>query len=229
MQCINDIREIKRSLVSAMKADIDSKGVCGLDVEEAGQAADMIKDLAEAEEKCMKAKYYMTLICAMDKADEALDDMDPEDVEEMYRNLMQDNRRGYNPNRSSRTGRYMSNSSSNRGRSNPGSANVNHMRGYNPPKDYDYMPENMNGIPYDHDEATRTGGERFGRPYNEYRAMRRNYTESHSKEDKERMEHHAKEHVDDAISTMKDIWNNSDPELRKKMKTDLTGLLATMN
>lgn len=221
MQCINDIREIKQALVSAMKADIGTKGVCGIDTEEAGQAADMIKDLAEAEEKCMKAKYYMTLICAMDKADEALDDMDPEDVEEMYRNLMQDNRRGYNPNRSSRTGRYMSDRSSNRSHS-----GTSHMRGYNHPNNYEHMPEHMN---YDHDEATRNSGERFGRPYNEYRAMRRNYTESHSKEDKMEMDRRAKEHVDDTVATMKDIWNNSDPDLRKKMKADLTGLLATMN
>lgn len=95
--------------------------------------------------------------------------------------------------------------------------------------DYPQRMRDADERPYDDDGNPNMNTERFGRPYNEYRAMRRNYTETHSEEDKAAMKKHANQHIDDTVSTMKDIWNNADPDLRKKMKADITNLLSTMN
>lgn len=214
MHNIERIKKMKECLIGVMEGEL-SKGACNVNTEEAGEVIDMIKDLAEAEEKCMKACYYKKVI-------EAMDDWDGEMPEEFEMIFDEDDhgRRGYNPNRSSRTGRYMSRSSSNRSN--------RAMRGY-PMNPDDRRDRDADERPYDDDGNPVMNTERFGRPYNEYRAMRRNYTETHADKDKMAMDKHAKEHIDDTVSTMKDIWNTSDPELRKKMKSDLTNLLATMN
>lgn len=214
MHKIEEIKALKCRLMNIANMAVDNAE--SVDTKELGEVIDMIKDLAEAEEKCIKAKYYEALVCTMDEASEVIDGMDPEDVEMMYADLMHNGPRGYTPHRSSRTGRFMSNSSFNR-------SHGNHMRGY--PMDDRMDPNEKTFDP----EGNPVNSERFGRPYNNYRNMRRNYTESHSPEDKKMMDKYAKEHLDDATSTMKDIWNGADPEMRKKMKADLTALLASMN
>lgn len=212
MHNIERMKRIKETLLSVAEGAIG----CGLEkvnVCELGEVVDMIKDLAEAEEKCWKGCYYKRIVEAMD---EFKDGELPEEVEmKIHEDVY--GKRGYNPHRSSRTGRYMSRSSSSRSRGG--------MRGYPMPR-YD---RDADEPPYDDDGNPVMGMDRFGRPYHEYKAMRRSYTETHSDKDKMEMEKHAKEHLDDSISTMKDIWSASDPDLRKKMKNELTSLLATMN
>ena len=68
----------------------------------------------------------------------------------------------------------------------------------------------------------------YGRSYNEYRDAKRHYTEFHSMTDKNEMDQHAREHVDFMISSMREIWEEADPELRRSMKDDMTGLLNEM-
>lgn len=46
--------------------------------------------------------------------------------------------------------------------------------------------------------------------------------------DKERMEEHGKEHVDKAIISMRDIWSEASPELKRAMKTELSTLVDNM-
>jgi hypothetical protein len=68
MDWCDDICEMKHTLTDLMKAEL-AEGAENVDTMEAGQVIDMIKDLAEAEEKHTKACYYKTLIHAMTEKD----------------------------------------------------------------------------------------------------------------------------------------------------------------
>lgn len=70
--------------------------------------------------------------------------------------------------------------------------------------------------------------DRYGRAYNEYRDARRYYTETNSPIYRQEMDAHAAEHVGDTLATIREIWKNADPELRKRMKSDFTNLVNEM-
>lgn len=57
---------------------------------------------------------------------------------------------------------------------------------------------------------------------------RKHYTKTGSSEDKERMEERGKEHVEKAIISMRDIWSEASPELKRAMKTELSTLVDNM-
>lgn len=69
---------------------------------------------------------------------------------------------------------------------------------------------------------------KYDKAYNKYKSVRRHYTESHSQDDKMKMDRHANEHIDVIIETVKDIWNDADPNLRQQMKDRMTNLLNEM-
>lgn len=69
---------------------------------------------------------------------------------------------------------------------------------------------------------------RYGQAYNEYKEMRKHYTVTKRPEDKHEMDTHAEEHVQDTIATIRDIWSEADPALKKRMKEDFTRLLGEM-
>ena len=58
---VDKIYEIKNELVKQVEKDISDRGVERID----GDVIDMIKDLAEAEKNCMKARYYKAVTEAM--------------------------------------------------------------------------------------------------------------------------------------------------------------------
>lgn len=194
------------------------------DVEAIDKVVDWIKDLYEAEEKCWKSHYYKTVVESMKEA-------------ELYReNGM---RMGYNTHHSSRTGRFISGY---------------HHPMMMPMREEEYMMEYMQdpdsfkermGYGNGRMGATRNqsgrnisyGGSgsgytpeqsRYGMHYNHYDQMRRHYHETHSDEDKHEMDEHAKLHVEDSIATIKDIWRDADPTLKRKMKADFTNLVSEM-
>lgn len=111
-------------------------------------------------------------------------------------------RMGYNTHRSSTTGRYTS--------------------GYTAPMHMMHDP--------DFDHAMNKINHRMGyvRPYDNYMEAKRSYTETHSQADKQKMDHHAMEHVEDCVETMRDIWSTASPELRTRMKEDMTKLINDM-
>lgn len=202
---LEDICELKKELTSALKCEFN-KGLENVNVEEAGEVVDMIKDLAEAEEKVMKACYYEAVMCEM-KGEET----------------KHSDRYGYN------TRRYAS------GRYAP--SGKGHVSGYDTPyyphPIYNPMMENMKmGYPMDMTKKDHKSEEwderRYGKPYMDYQDARRFYTESHSEEAKERMERHANEHMSDTMTTIRDIYKSADPELKKRIKADLTKLVGEM-
>lgn len=66
---LHSICEMKTKLVSWMQEEM-MNGKQTFNVQEAGQVIDMIKDLAEAEEKCWKACYYKKKAQGMDESHE---------------------------------------------------------------------------------------------------------------------------------------------------------------
>lgn len=70
MEKLYKIKELKHKLIDDLCRDIEKCGIDEYDVHLAGEQVDMIKDLAEAEEKCVKAHYYATVIEAMEEGSE---------------------------------------------------------------------------------------------------------------------------------------------------------------
>lgn len=195
---LQTISSDKCKLVKAMDHELE-KGIQTMDTVELGRVADIIKDLAEAE-------YYCTVVEAMHRGEEP-----------SYGYPM-----GYNPNRGD-DGRYTD------GRSRGSGPNM--RMGYRPfmdPQPYveAYMhdpmfSERMHG-------SDRGEDRRYGDPYNKYRQARRGYSTTGSAEDKMRMEEHATEHLHDTVATLKEIHANASPEMRKRLKSELTALTNSM-
>lgn len=180
MEKLNDLRETKHRLIEETKRKVMNTPIEEIDAKELGAATDMIKDLAEAEEKCVKAAYYMTVIEAMNN----------------------DSRYGYNMNRDSR-GRFTSGFTSE-----PMIHNMDSRAGY------DHMP---------------TATHMMDTEYHKWQNARRNYHETMSKSDKDEMDKHAKAHLNEAMTTLKEVMANSDPDLQRKMKNDLTNLINDLS
>lgn len=172
-----------------------------IDTHEAYEIVDMIKDLAETE-------YYCKVTEAMEKADYGYD----EEFGPM----------GYNSNRSARTGRYMSGS------------------GYRPMVDQEpYIREylehpnqriNWNAMGYTPESMNETNqNNRYGMAYDNYRTARRHYTATKSETDKLEMKEHANKHLMETVATLREIWDHAEPDMRKRMKSDLQNLVAEMN
>lgn len=217
IEATKDICEIKDSLVKCIKAEIASKGLDGVNTSEAGEVIDMIKDLAETEEKCFEKLYYQKVVEAMTSYEEP--------------------RYGYNINRYS-NGRFA-----------PSGHGTN--MGYMPrwqfmdrdgetnPKDYmqDVMMGYSGNGNSSNSRGNNSGGtrsgytpeERYGQAYNDYKRMRKFYTETKSEDDKREMEMRAEEHIKGTIMTARDIWRDADPVLRKRMKEEFTKLVNDMN
>lgn len=220
---VKDICEMKETLTCLVKTEL-AKGATTCDTEELGKAVDMIKDLAEAEKCCYEAYYYKAVTKAMEEYG---------DEDEW------DGRMGYNSRRYA-SGRYAP-------------AGRGHMSGYTTrqpwPKYMDSMDEmapmgyregqnsynSTSGGRYDNDRMgfpmdgrSEENDTRYGQAYNQYQNARRHYTVTNSKEDKEEMDRHANEHVMDTMATLREIYKVSDPELKKRIKSDLTKLVAEM-
>lgn len=214
---MREIADTKERLMTELHAKVAS-GLKSCDVKEAGEVVDMIKDLADAEKNCWEACYYETVVKAMEEKTEDWDEGE----------MM-----GYNPNRSSRTGRYTSR------------ASRSGRMGYRPMVDQDpyiqeyidhpddfrrrmmgYHPDNR--IMHDMNREARHD-ERYGKAYRNFKEASLGYTQSRSPEDHERMRTSAQEHIADTMITVRDMWNMADPELKKQMKADLTKMVGELN
>lgn len=191
-----------------------------VDTHELGEVVDMIKDLAEAKEKCHKACYYEHIVDAMDE----------EELNE---------RMGYDHYR------YAS------GRFAPKGHGT--YRGYHPTWPTIYDMDAMNELDGINDMMpmmgyTRSGRgnrtdnprmgyedghgapmDRYSRDFNEYRNAKRHYTETHSPDEKRRMDEHANKHVMDSVESIREIWDDADHEQKMRIKSDLTKLVNDMN
>lgn len=211
---LKEITEIKDCFVTSLKSEV-AKGVESLDTKEAGEVVDMIKDLAEAEKSCMEACYYCKVVEAMEEEAEC------------------EGRMGYHPNRMGKKFRKMS----------PDMMQQDYMEEYLEDPEQ-FREEMMMRRGYDGRMGSR-GGDRgqsrnsgdsnrggsdsgYGQSYGRYREAKRYYTATSSPEYKSEMDTYANSHVGETIATIRDIWKDADPNLRKRMKTDFQNLISEM-
>lgn len=227
------ICEAKKHLIEEVISQLN-KGVEQVNANELGEVTDMIKDLAEAEKLVKEACYYESIVEAMDEAsddssgrygyrkrvmpyppilgdapyiDDYLQDMDPYEGAHM--------RMGY-PKRSTSNSSRSNRGNTTRSRDSMGRY-TSGRSGYDKP-DYDrYDDDDMDWDP------------RYGQAYNDYKLAQRHYTESHTQADKDTMNKKANEHIADTVNTIRDMWKDADPALRKRMKSDFSSLLNEMN
>ena len=69
---------------------------------------------------------------------------------------------------------------------------------------------------------------RHSEPFNRFRRAKRHYTKTHSEEDKHKMREASSDHMMETMSTIREMWDEADPDLQARMKADLTNLLATL-
>lgn len=224
---LEEIKHAKKTLVTGFNAEL-GKGLEHANCKDLMDAADMIKDLAEATANCWMACYYEAIVKAMEEGEE-------------------DERYGYNPNRSTRTGRYTSGSRM-------GYVGDPHQMMADMPYIDEYiedpmrMRRDMMGYPQGGSNGSRGGSgrgsygnsnmnmgypmegdDRYGRSYRKWKDARRYYTETKSPEGAEMMHSAANEHIADTLVTLRDMWGGADTDLKKQMKADLTKLVSEMN
>lgn len=66
---IDDVCCMQKALICGLKTEIDC-GLMNVDTKEAGEVADIIKDLSETEKNLKEAKYYELVTEAMEESDE---------------------------------------------------------------------------------------------------------------------------------------------------------------
>lgn len=162
---------------------------------------EMIKCLAETEKECQEADYYEAVVQAMEET-----------------GMMDSERMGYNPNRN-RMGQYSDGRAGNRN-SDSGS---NSRRGYSPD-----MYSRMMMRPGDDRDDWGDDDPRHSESFNRFRKAKRYYTKSHSEEDKQRMKDASNDHMMETMATIREMWDDADPELRTRMKADLTNLVTNL-
>ena len=213
------ITGIKKDLIKILDAELHMKGVDDLDTKDCGEVTDMIKDLAEAEKNCLEACYYEKIIKAMEQAEEY--DEDDED------------RMGYNARRYA-NGRYAPKGRGSRMGYIPRLEDrpwINNAYLHDPDLDREmmgYPRRNQTGSRMGYDEMDPDMDPHHSMTYNEYRKAKRHYNETKNPVDKQMMEEKGRHHAREALDTIKDIWKDADPTLRKELKASMQQVLNEM-
>lgn len=217
-----DIERMHRSIetLSSWFLCESEKGKECFDVCAAGQVADMMKDLAEAMGERQKQKYYEKLTCLAEKE---LKMMESED----------DGPYGYDNYRYASSGRFAPKGKGSYYGYTPdhdgkmmdekdifgdfdGMRGYPHMRVGRPPR----FHESRMGYPM-HD----TMPSDHGRWYDDYKEAKKHYHETRDESHRKTMQEKIEEHVEDAVDTMKEMWADASPEVKKEMKMHITKLL----
>lgn len=214
-----EIKQIKETLMSWVKEEVSKGSGCdGCHVESTGAVVDMIKDLAETEKECAEAMYYMIVSEAMLNGEEP-----------SYSGSM-----GYN-HRHLNNGRFASS-----GRGHMVSGNGSHSGSYGyttrPYLDQEpYIDAYLHDPNFVHKMSMGYNGEpnmnrpsKYGESYDRYKDAKRHYTETRSPEDREAMNHHTMEHVDNVLGSLQEMWESSDDMLKKRMVDEMSKVLSQM-
>lgn len=69
---------------------------------------------------------------------------------------------------------------------------------------------------------------RYGKAYNEYLTAKKHYTATNDATDKENMMTHMNEHLSDAATSIRKMWDDADPNMRRRIKTDVMKLAESL-
>lgn len=220
MEEVTKICEMRNPIEAYMCGIIN--GNCdAMNYEQAGAFIDMIKDLYESEKNAWKACYYRKMVEGMEPPAE-------EERDRYMRGPMGYDNWRYSSGRFAPTGK-------------------GHRSGYMM-DDEIYERDNLDKYGYtgpdrmwDRDRSAQDSDrDRYGYPrmmdqdmrhgdaYRKWTVARKHYTESKSQHDKDEMNMHTKEHMKDAAVSIKEMYLNADPELKKEIKKDLTALIGEM-
>lgn len=227
MMTLEEMKEIEKTLLDWVKEEVGKGKEC-FDVEAAGEVVDMVKDLSEAGEKCMKKKYYEMLICEMMSTDD--------DMEEV-------GRMGYDHWRYAGSGHYAPKGHGTYQTRVSGTGKP----GYIPDPDrYDWerKPGRHLHAPFPYDDnmgpmgypmggikttdPIKMDGMKYGEAYERYKNMKKHYTETHDEGSHHEMNEHIKESARDTLMAMKDMWADASPEVKQVMRNGVESLLTEM-
>lgn len=202
---LEEICCVKDTLMEWVKSEI-AKGQGCFDCKAAGETIDMIKDLAEAEEKCVKACYYKQLM-ERDEEDFA------HEAEEMMERYGYSRRGAYHGgnNHAARSARANAEARTASGRFTSMGYQPNARMMWEEDRDWDGRERD----PYKH-------------PMEEYRETKRHYHESHREEDRKMMETHEQKAMEDAFTTMKELIGDASPASKQKLEAGLQNLMVEL-
>lgn len=227
---VKELCDLKDQLMCCAKEAI-GKGIQNVDTAEMGEVTDMIKDLCEAEEKCWKACYYHQIVEAMHKAEEE---------EKMHGGRMGYDNWRYSSGRFAPTGR---------GHYDPAGYTPNedgqipwmhdeHMRdgwddtmGYSSGSSGRGSSGSSGSSGNSGSMSGRMGysGSPRGERYERYYQARMGYHDAKDPASKQHMEETTREYVVDIADSMKEIWKDADPAMRKEIKNKLVAITSEMN
>lgn len=195
---LNDLKEIKKTLTGWLKEEANGGKDC-FHCESAGAVSDIIKDSAQTIKYCLEAKYYETVIKAMERGEEP-----SYGGEQPY---------GYNH-------RHFAN-----GKFAP-SGEGHRVMGYLPYMDQQpYMNAYLHDPNFEkrikeHNGTLGYNPSRHGEIYDNYHRAKMGYQNSKSIADKEEMDTHHMMYMHDTLKNMKHMWDEADPMLKKRIKED---------
>ncbi len=211
------------TMMGWVKAEMCKTPDC-IDIGQLGEAVDIVKDFKEAERDCWQACFYKLMCEELEEEAECGNDR----MGYVYKGVRLP-RYPYVPSDTT-----MAEYETMRQRMGEKGAMWPDPRYDNPRMGYG-NPDRTTGNRRDQDGWEITGGEYNmgyrGQPrdsYGQYKMARRNYTNTHSEEDKREMNRHAEDHMKEVEDTLGDIWATADPEMKKKMKAELTKLVDGM-
>lgn len=252
---IKEMCDVKETLMKWVKSEVDKGqyGAECCDAEALGSVVDMVKDLSEAAADCMKKKYYEMMICAAMTTGEDMEEagrmgydnwrypssgkfakkgqgtnvghganlrmgfvdgnpwppyvdpyMDPNMQNPEWVNFPM----GYDERRSMRGNGNDRTNSSDRNRTSD--SRSSQVMGYPMDEVWKYG-EDFAGLK--------------GTPYDDYRMAKKHYTETHKEEDHHKMNEKIANASVDMISSMGEMWEDANPETRKKVEENMRTLL----
>lgn len=218
MHDLEKIMEAKKTLSSWLDEELQcGKEAVGCHVEQVGEIVDMIKDLAETEEKCVKACYYMEIIKAMNE--------EGGELSERY---------GYDHYRYS-SGRFAP-----KGHGHYSAAGYTPFKG-NVRIHEPYLDETIRmGYPKERNDHMDMDGmnNRYGmnmsmsdkgRYYDEWQDAKRHYHEMPDDESRKKMNEKMSHNITEVVEQIREMSEDASPEMQKELHDKVSKALNTMN
>lgn len=241
----SEICELTNTLITAARDHLNC-GIQGVNTHEMGEVVDMIKDLCEAEEKIYKSCYYKTVVEAMKEEEEREEMLAKMGMSDMHG---ENGRMGYDHWRYS-SGRFAPTGRGHRsGYVDPeriegwmheeafgddpwakmGYSDGRGRSGGSSSRGGDYGSSNSGSNSMGSNGRMGYMGSERGHRYDRYHQARMGYHESKDAPHKEHMDAAAREYVVDIAETVKEMWRDADPAMRKEIKNKFVALTGEMN